>query len=298
MRDFRRNWLENPAFAWSRSLNLRPSDANGATVPDLVELDRDHPGFRDPAYRERRNRIAALALAYKPGDQLPMVPYEPHEVDVWGTALAHLAPMHEKLACPEYLAAAPVLGFRGDHVPSFEEVNARLAPVTGFRLEPVAGLVTPRQFMERLADRVFLATQYIRHHSAPLYTPEPDVIHELIGHGPMLADKDFAELNRLFGEVTLRADEVLVEKLIRLYWYVIEFGVYGRPGAYGVIGAGLLSSFGELGRFSEKADLRPFDVEAICGTPFDPTDYQGTLFVAESPEQVKRDLGNWLRAAI
>ncbi len=266
-------------------------------MPDLVVLDRDHPGFRDPAYRARRNRIAELALAHRPGDAIPSVPYEPHEVDVWGTALAHLTPLHAKYACPEYLAGSPKLAFRGDHVPSFAEVNAKLAPLTGFRLEPVAGLVSPRQFMERLADRVFLATQYMRHHSAPLYTPEPDIIHELVGHGPLLADPDFAELNHLFGVATLRADDVLVEKLIRLYWYVVEFGIYGLPGAYRVIGAGLLSSFGELGRFSENADLRPFDIEGIAATPFDPTDYQGILFVAESPAQVKRDLAAWLRAA-
>ncbi len=265
-------------------------------MPDLVELDRDHPGFRDPEYRARRNRIAGLALAHRPGAPPPDVAYEPHEVAVWGTALAHLTPLHAQYACPTYLARAPQLGFRADHVPSFVEVNEVLAPLTGFRLEPVAGLVTPRQFMERLAEGVFLATQYIRHHSAPLYTPEPDIIHELIGHAPMLADPAFAELNRLFGEATLRADDRQTEALIRLYWYVLEFGVYGPPEARRVVGAGLLSSFGELGRFAQEAELRPFDLDRVAATPFDPTDYQGVLFVAGSEEALKRDLGDWLRA--
>ncbi|MBL0192989.1 MAG: phenylalanine 4-monooxygenase [Myxococcales bacterium] len=265
-------------------------------MPDLVELDRDHPGFRDPEYRARRNRIAGLALAHRPGAPPPDVAYEPHEVAVWGTALAHLTPLHAQYACPTYRARAPQLGFRADHVPSFAEVNEVLAPLTGFRLEPVAGLVTPRQFMERLAEGVFLATQYIRHHSAPLYTPEPDIIHELVGHAPMLADPGFAELNRLFGEATLRADARQTEALIRLYWYVLEFGVYGPPEARRVVGAGLLSSFGELGRFAQEAELRPFDLDRVAATPFDPTDYQGVLFVAQSEEALKRDLGDWLRA--
>ncbi|MBK6461263.1 MAG: phenylalanine 4-monooxygenase [Myxococcales bacterium] len=265
-------------------------------MPDLVELDRDHPGFRDPEYRARRNRIAGLALAHRPGAPPPDVAYEPHEVAVWGTALAHLTPLHAQYACPTYLARAPQLGFRADHVPSFAEVNEVLAPLTGFRLEPVAGLVTPRQFMERLAEGVFLATQYIRHHSAPLYTPEPDIIHELVGHAPMLADPAFAELNRLFGEATLRADDRQTEALIRLYWYVLEFGVYGPPEARRVVGAGLLSSFGELGRFAQAAELRPFDLDRVAATPFEPTDYQGVLFVAQSEEALKRDLGDWLRA--
>lgn len=266
-------------------------------VPDLVELDRDHPGFRDQGYRARRNRIASLALAFEPGGPLPEVVYEPQEIDVWGTALSHLAPLHELRACPEYLAGFPRLGFREGHVPSFREVNAALEKHTGFRLEPVAGLVTPRQFMERLAAGVFLATQYMRHHSSPLYTPEPDVIHELVGHGPLLADPDFAELNRLFGEATLRADDSTIDKLIRLYWYVLEFGVYRASDGLRVVGAGLLSSFGELGRFEEKSDLREFDIDRIAATPFDPTDYQGVLFVAPSKDTLVRDLGTFLRAA-
>ena len=266
-------------------------------VPDLVDLDRDHPGFRDPAYRARRNRIAGLALSFVPGGKLPDVPYEPQEVAVWGTALRHLAPLHTLRACPEYIAGYPKLGFREGHIPSFTEMNALLGPLTGFRLEPVAGLVTPRQFMECLADRVFLATQYMRHHSAPLYTPEPDVIHELVGHGPLLADPVFAELNRLFGEATRAADDTQIESLIRLYWYVLEFGVYQAEGGLRVVGAGLLSSFGELGRFEEKADLRPFDIARIAATPFDPTDYQGVLFVSPSKEKLVGDLGAYLRAA-
>lgn len=267
-------------------------------MPDLVELDRDHPGFRDPAYRARRNTIASLALAYTAGDAVPMVPYEPQEVGVWGTALEHLAPLHARRACPEYIAGYPKLGFRHDHVPSFEEMNTRLGALTGFRLEPVAGLVTPRQFMERLAQRVFLATQYMRHHSAPLYTPEPDVIHELVGHGPLLADPVFAEQNRLFGEATLRVDDTKIDELIRLYWYVLEFGVYEASDGLRVVGAGLLSSFGELGRFEEKADLRPFDIATIASTPFDPTDYQGVLFVSPSKEKLVADLEGFLKKVI
>lgn len=266
-------------------------------MPELVVLDRDHPGFRDLAYRQRRNEIASLALQYQPGTPIPNAAYTEEERGVWATALEHLVPLHQTRACPAYLAAYPRLGLSPASIPSFEEVNARLGPLTGFRLEPVAGLVSPRQFMERLADRVFLATQYVRHHSSPLYTPEPDVIHELVGHGPLLADPDFAEVNRLFGEVTLGADDELVQKLIRLYWYALEFGVYGEPGSHRVVGAGLLSSYGELGRFAQSADLRRFDVDAITDTPFDPTDYQGILFVAESSERILSELRAFLTGA-
>lgn len=266
-------------------------------MPTLVELDRDHPGFRDPDYRARRDAIAALALAYRSGEPLPRIAYEPHETYVWSTALAHLSPLHTQRACPEYLEGVPKLGLREGHVPSFDEVNTRLASHTGFRLEPVAGLVTPRAFMERLADGVFLATQYMRHASAPLYTPEPDVVHEIVGHGPLLADPRFARLNRLFGEATRRTSDDGIDALIRLYWYVLEFGVYRADDGLRVVGAGLLSSFGELGRFEEKAELRDFDVERVAATAFDPTDYQGVLFVAPSKERLMSDVEAYVSEA-
>jgi phenylalanine-4-hydroxylase len=263
----------------------------------LIALDRDHPGFRDEAYRARRNQIAEFALRYQAGTAHKNILYTAQETDVWDTALSHLVPMHQEKACPQYLQAFPSLQFRAGHIPSFSELELRLRASSGFRFEPVAGLVTPRYFMERLADGVFLATQYMRHHSLPLYTPEPDVIHELIGHGPLLADPEFAEINRLFGEVTRTTSDRNIDRLIRAYWFVLEFGVYREAPnlPHRVLGAGLLSSFGELGQFDTKAELRPFDLDVIATTAFDPTDYQGVLFVGSSPKQMLSELRTWLR---
>ncbi len=261
---------------------------------DLVKLDRDHPGFRDRDYRARRNDIAKLALAHRLGDPAPRISNTPGEQGVWKTALEHLAPLHARYACSAFKQAFPLLGFRPDAIAQFSDVNAVLARHTGFALSPVAGLVTPRVFMSHLADRRFLATQYIRHESAPLYTPEPDVIHELVGHAALLVDPGFARINRLFGEATLAADEANVQKLIRVYWYALEFGVVRRGDGFEVVGAGLLSSFGELGRFEREARIAPFDIEAIAATPFDPTDYQVNLFAAESVEAMFGALEEWL----
>lgn len=264
----------------------------------LVELDRNHPGFRDPRYRARRNELAAIALGYQSGTPIPELPYTEVERGVWKVAHDHLLPLHAKYACQSYLREWPTVGFRDDHIPSFHEINAVLGPRSGFRLEPVAGLVSPRVFMEKLAEGVFLATQYIRHESEPLYTPEPDIIHEFIGHVPLLVDERFARLNRMFGDATKRANDEQVEKLIRLYWYTLEFGLVrsevARHGKYEIVGAGLLSSYGELGRFETEADIRPFDVETVAHTSFDPTDYQRTLFVSESVGALDESLSRWL----
>jgi phenylalanine-4-hydroxylase len=263
----------------------------------LIKLDQEHPGFRDPDYRVRRDAIARLALAHQRGEPPPQVAYNPDEQKVWSGVLDALAPLHARCACRSFRDAWPQLGFTGSRIPQLSEVSATLQRLTGFTYEPVAGLMSAREFMERLASRTFLATQYMRHPSAPLYTPEPDVIHELVGHAPSLSDERYARINALFGEATAATaltDHATVEQLIRTYWFCLEFGLVREGGAVKAVGAGLLSSFGELGRFERESTLLPFDLERIAQTPFDPTQYQGTLFVAPSEEALLSSLTGWL----
>ena len=261
----------------------------------LIELDRDHPGFRDLTYRTRRDAIARLAGAHRRGEPPPHVEYTPEEAQVWSTALETLTALHRRYACRSYLAAWPALDFPTARIPQLAEISERLRRATGFTYAPVAGLVTPREFMERLSDRTFLATQYMRHPSTPLYTPEPDLIHELIGHAPSLCDERYARINQLFGDATRAvADEVVVERLIRTYWFCMEFGVVREGSELKAVGAGLLSSFGELGRFETEAKLVPFELGLVGRTPFDPTQYQSTLFVAASEGALLATLTEWL----
>jgi phenylalanine-4-hydroxylase len=250
----------------------------------LVKLDRDHPGFRDVEYRRRRDAIAHVAETHQAGQPPPRIEYTAEEHGVWRTALEALRPLHERYATAYFREGWEAVRLPVDRVPQLSEVGERLTATQGFQYQPVAGLVTPRLFMERLADRWFLATQYMRHHSMPLYTPEPDVIHELVGHAPLLATDAHAEVNMLFGRAALANDDAVVEGLIRLYWYGLEFGLSRDGGNLRAVGAGLLSSFGELGRFEASAQLLPFDVETVKRTAFDPTTYQATLFVAESEQ--------------
>jgi len=275
-----------------------PDRAPAGREIELVELDRDHPGFRDAEYRARRNAIARLAQEHRLGDPIPEVDYSEVEHGVWRVALEQLAPLHARHACRQFLAGRPLLGIDPGRVPRFADVNRALAATTGFRLVPAAGLVAARVFLTYLASGTFLATQYIRHHSRPLYTPEPDVIHEIVGHAALLASPEFAALNRLFGRAMERADEAATEALIRVYWYALEFGVVRAGERMEVIGAGLLSSSGELGQFETQAQLLPFDIPTMAATPFDPTDYQKVLFVGASTEDVLARLTDWLEGII
>jgi phenylalanine-4-hydroxylase len=260
----------------------------------LVELDPDHPGFRDSEYRARRNAIAQIATSYQPGEPIPPAPYTELEHGVWQTIWRALGPAHREHACAEYLDCLDRLDFDPDRIPQLSEVSQRVEAISGFRLEPVAGLVEPRIFLESLANGVFLCTQYIRHHSTPLYTPEPDVAHEIIGHAVTLASPRLAELNRLFGEAVRRttdADEM--DRLARVYWFTIEFGVLREDGRIKAYGTGLLSSAGELAEM-HKAELRPLALETAADHVYDPTHYQSILFCAESFDQMERALREFL----
>lgn len=206
-------------------------------------------------------------------------------------------PAHRTHACAEYLEAGVRLELDPDRIPQLREVSEKVRAISGFRLEPVAGLVEPRVFLESLANGVFLCTQYIRHHSTPLYTPEPDVVHEIVGHSVTLASERLAELNRLFGEAVKRTSSVeALDRLSRVYWFTIEFGVLREGGELKAYGTGLLSSAGEL-EAMHKAELRELDLDAVSSHEYDPTHYQPVLFCAHSFErmfQTLRDfLGRW-----
>jgi phenylalanine-4-hydroxylase len=186
------------------------------------------------------------------------------------------------------------LGLATDRIPQLSEVNEKVQALSGFHLEPVAGLVEPRVFLESLADGTFLCTQYIRHHSTPLYTPEPDVVHEIVGHAVTLASPRLAELNRLFGKAVKRTSSLDdLNRLSRVYWFTIEFGVLRENGSLKAYGTGLLSSAGELEEM-HNAELRPLDIEAASRHEYDPTLYQPVLFCAESFETMYDSLRAFL----
>jgi phenylalanine-4-hydroxylase len=247
-----------------------------------VALPADHPGFSDAAYRRRRDAIAGAAAAYRPGDAIPEVQYTREEDALWELVSAELARKHRACACAEYLRAARRLDLPRQRVPQLREVSERIEGLTHFRIEPVAGLVSTRRFYGSLADRRFLATQYIRHHSVPFYTPEPDVVHELIGHCNTLASPVFADLYERAGRASLRAEaDESLEFFSRVWWFSLEFGVVHEDGELRTYGAGLLSSYGELDVFRD-AEIRDFDLRSMGTLEYDITRYQPVLFAGSS----------------
>ena len=108
----------------------------------IVQLDPDHPGFRDREYRKRRNQIAEIAMKYHPRDPIPDAPYTPEEHQVWKTIWTALEPAHQQHACAEYLSSLRRLSFDPDRIPQLREVNEKVQAISGFRLEPRPGATT------------------------------------------------------------------------------------------------------------------------------------------------------------
>jgi len=260
-------------------------------------IDPDHPGFNDPEYRKRREMITEIGNSYRYGEKMQDVEYTPDEVKTWQAVYEKLRDYHQRWACDEYLKSR-----------------------TGFQLRPVNGLLSARDFLNALAFRVFCSTQYIRHGGNPFYTPEPDVCHELIGHVPLLADKHFADFTQEVGLASLGASDDEIVKLASIYWFTVEFGlVKSRPDKDGnreirVMGAGILSSFGEMewsasdvvseetrkmgGIARDYPDLKnpkivEFDPRAAAEQPYPITTYQPIYFCGDSVQDVKERISEY-----
>lgn len=255
---------------------------------DINQLALDHPGASDEAYRTRRDHIASLAKNFRETGTITDVEYTDEEQGVWRYVAGKLEDLQQKYASPFYLGAKRDLGFSNDRIPQLSEMNRRLKELTGFRLAPIEGLVETRAFLSWLSYRVMLSTQYIRHHSHPAYTPEPDIVHEAIGHIPMFTNPNFADYSQLVGHGARIATDKQLEELGRLYWFTVEFGMVEHEGDIKAYGAGLLSSFGELEHaFSDQVERRPFNLEQVTNHEYTYSDMQPVLYVVPSYAELK-----------
>ena len=279
-----------PAFNLE-NVHITDSDLPAFTdmpFEDIEELHLDHPGANDPAYRERRDYIASLSKKFRETGVITDVEYNEDEQNIWRHVATRLEELHQKHASPFYLRAKRDLGISNDRIPQLSEMNRRLKELTNFRLAPIEGLVDTRAFLSWLSWRTMLSTQYIRHHSRPEYTPEPDIVHEAIGHIPMFTNPNFADYSQFIGHGARIATDKQIEELGRLYWFTVEFGLVEDDGDIKAYGAGLLSSFGELEHaFSDEVERRPFDLEQVINHDYTYSDMQPVLYVIPSYAELK-----------
>ena len=291
--------INEPAFTVS-NFEIKDEDLpafRDLKFEDINQLHLDHPGASDAEYRKRRDYIASLAKNFRETGVITDVEYDEREQNIWRIVATKLEEIQARRASRFYLEAKKNLGISTARIPQLSEMNKRLKELSNFRLAPIEGLVETRGFLSWLSYRTMLSTQYIRHHSRPEYTPEPDIVHEAIGHIPMFTNRNFADFSQFIGHGAKIATDQQLEELGRLYWFTVEFGLIEEDGELKAYGAGLLSSFGELEHaFSSEVERRPFDLEQVINTDYDYSEMQKILYVIPSYSYLKETTRKYIES--
>jgi phenylalanine-4-hydroxylase len=247
----------------------------------------------------RRAQAAADASEKLPPDRITIdsmkitqryEKYTPDDHRVWGEIFAKRMEQLAEFGSEVFLSGSRAINLRPDRVPPLMDVNSRLKALTGWSSHGVPGYIPAKAFFAFLAQRQFPTTVTVRPRSMMNYLPEPDIIHDVFGHVPLHADPVFADFLQTYGKAALHTnDPNHTERLARLFWFTVEFGLIREGGKIKLYGSGLISSEGEGHHALEspRVDRRPFDMETVCDTSFEIDHYQPILYVLDSFEQLR-----------
>ena len=217
--------------------------------------------------------------------------YTPQDHAMWDTLFARQAAMLPDRVVPEFMDGLDILRMTKPGIPDFSELSDRLMRRTGWQVVAVPGLVPDRVFFEHLANRRFVTGRFIRTPEQLDYLEEPDVFHDVFGHVPLLAHPVFADYMQAYGEGGLRAERMgAIDRLARLYWYTVEFGLIRQDDDLRLYGAGIVSSHGEsIFALDDPSPNRlGFDLKRLMRTRYRIDDYQQSYFVIDSFEDLLR----------
>lgn len=212
--------------------------------------------------------------------------YSDEDQAVWRLLVERQTALARDFACAEFLQGLEALGI-GDSIPDFEAVNARLEPLTGWKVVGVPGLIPDAVFYDHLAHRRFPVTVWIRKRSELDYLVEPDLFHDFFGHVPLLGNPVFADYMQRYGQRAAEAGPNL-DLLARLYWYTVEFGLIRTPQGLKIYGAGILSSAKEVGHAisGDGVERLPFEAAKVMRRPYEIDRLQNTYFVLDDFRQL------------
>ena len=215
--------------------------------------------------------------------------YTAEEHATWDTLYARQTKLLPGRVVPQFLEGLELLNLEGPGIPDFERLSEILMKRTGWQVVAVPGLIPDDAFFDHLANRRFVAGNFIRRPDQLDYLEEPDVFHDVFGHVPLLAHPVFADYMQAYGKGGQRASEFgAIQRLSRLYWYTVEFGLIRNGDDLAIYGAGIVSSKGEsLFALNDPSPNRiGFDLERVMRTPYRIDDYQQTYFVVDSFEDL------------
>jgi len=214
--------------------------------------------------------------------------YTPDQHETWAELVARRMPQLARHAAAEYLEGFAVIGLRADRLPDVTEISARLRPRTGWSTVPVSGFMPGPAFFEMLSLRQFPVTTWLRKRDSLEYTPEPDIFHDIFGHVPMHAHPVFADFLAHYGQLCASIkDEAVLERIGRLFWYTVEFGLIRQHGRVKVYGSGLISSNGECTNVLEgHCEVLDFNLDAVLNTAVQVDQMHHALFAIESFDQL------------
>ncbi len=220
----------------------------------------------------------------------PYHTYTPADHAMWKRLFERQMEQLPRNASEAYLSGIDQVGFVADHIPDFaSDTNPRLRKLTGWEVYVVPGLIPHREFYQHLAHRQFPASTWLRKPEQLDYLEEPDMFHDTFGHVPLLSNQAFCDFMADLSKVALRFidDEDALQRLSRLYWYTVEFGMIREQGELKIYGGGIISSAGEsvycLRHDVPKLD---FDVFTLLQTPYHIDRFQDHYFVIDSYEQL------------
>ena len=217
--------------------------------------------------------------------------YTQEEHRTWDTLFERQARLLPGRASDAYLRGLDVLKLSKPGIPDFEELSERLMKLTGWQVVAVPGLVPDAVFFDHMANRRFVAGNFIRRPDQLDYLQEPDVFHDVFGHVPMLADPVFADYLEAYGRGGQRAMGMDALKYLgRLYWYTVEFGLIAEPAGLRIYGSGIVSSSAES-RFAlddPSPNRIAFDLKRVMRTEYRIDDFQQNYFVIPSFDELLR----------
>jgi phenylalanine-4-hydroxylase len=212
---------------------------------------------------------------------------------LWSELVQRRMAQLEWCGCREYLQGWRALGLSPERIPYLPEISERLYRRTGWRVQPVSGFMPEGAFFEMLAARQFPATTWLRSRAQMDYTPEPDLLHDALGHLPMFAVQSFADAVAEYGQVChAMANDEKLERMGRLYWYTFEFGLIRQDGEVRVYGSGVASSQQECTNvLSGGCEIRDFSVAEVLNTTVKVDQIHKRLFAINSFAELHAAVG-------